>query len=56
MATTQMRPNGIDIGTRTTTQRDALGAVTNGTILYNTTTQKVEVYDTSVPGWFVVGP
>lgn len=53
---TQMRANGIDIGTRTTAQRDALTGVQNGTILYNTSTGKVEVYDTAVGGWFAVGP
>jgi len=53
---TQMGANYIAIGTRTTAQRNALTGVANGTILYNTSTGKVEVYDTSVPGWFVVGP
>jgi len=54
--TTRLNSNSVELGTRTTTERNAMTGVQNGTLIYNTTTAKVEVYDTGVPGWFPIGP
>ena len=41
----KLNANSVEIGTRTTAERDALTSVSTGTILYNSTNKRCEVYD-----------
>jgi len=48
----KLNANSVELGSLTTTQRNALSSVATGTIIYNTTTKAVEAYDGT--NWFTV--